>query len=408
MFSIGNLLSDIATLGGSYFTREANQSQIDSANQALDLQLAEQKRINEANAAAANEAQRLLANSSNATRNYLSRYGGKSLAAIDQATSDQINALTGGGQQAIDALNSQYGNAQNYLGQGYGQSLGSIKQGTQQAIDALYGSQQGYRQGLNEGLAGALGEISSGLNESQLAGLYSSEYTPSADYEFRRQQGEQSLNRLAAARGGRHGGAQLKALSDFNQNLASQDYSDWSNRQQNVASAIDAQQMNAANQAAQALYGYGSNLAGGQQSLASQLGNLYTGSGQQLGNLATGYGSQLGTLQSALGQNIGNITQNNASNIANLYDQSGQQKSALLSNLGANLANTQAQRAAGQANLLTGNAANAANLTQALLPAYQAPTQYAGQVQAAQGQAYGNIGDNLFTLGLIGNNKGWF
>lgn len=50
------------------------------------------------------------------------------------------------------------------------------------------------------------------------------DYEEDPGYQFRLQQGEQGINRAAAARGGWNSGATLKALAGYNSNMASQEY----------------------------------------------------------------------------------------------------------------------------------------------------------------------------------------
>ena len=95
--------------------------------------------------------------------------------------------------------------------EGYGgQAIGALDTGWGAAERALTG--------------GRLGEM--------LGGQMYSGFEQDPGYQFRLQQGEQALNRSAAARGGRLGGAQLKALSDYSQGLASQEFGNFANRRQ--------------------------------------------------------------------------------------------------------------------------------------------------------------------------------
>lgn len=55
-------------------------------------------------------------------------------------------------------------------------------------------------------------------------------FTATPAYQFQLQQGQDSINALAGAKGGLNSGATLKALSDYNQGLASQEYSNYLNR----------------------------------------------------------------------------------------------------------------------------------------------------------------------------------
>ena len=62
-----------------------------------------------------------------------------------------------------------------------------------------------------------------------------SNFFASPDYEFRRTEGERGLENSAAARGGAFSGNALRALSDYNSNLASGEYGNWWNRQAGLA-----------------------------------------------------------------------------------------------------------------------------------------------------------------------------
>lgn len=56
-------------------------------------------------------------------------------------------------------------------------------------------------------------------------------FTQSPDYTFRRDEGTRGIENSFAARGGGQSGNALRALSEFNSGLASQEYGDWWNRQ---------------------------------------------------------------------------------------------------------------------------------------------------------------------------------
>lgn len=382
-------------------TNMASDEQTKAANEALRLQIEEQQRAEGQRTTASREAQGLLQNQGLAGIDYLKDYNNQALGAIDQSTQGGLAALYGGQAQAENAMRGQTGSALGYLDQGYNSATGAIGAGAAQGTRDLLGSQRGAERAINQGLQGTLGELGQGLADSRLTGLYSSNYTPSADYGFRQQQGEQAINRANAARGGRSGGAALKQLSDFNQGLASEDYGTWANRNQAIASGIDNQQMSAANQAASALSGAGNSIAGGRQNTASQLAGLNTNAGSQLSNLASSRGTQAADIQSSLGSGLAGMATNTAGNASNIYGQAAGQKASLLGSTGANLSNLYASNASGQANLLTGQAAGNAQLTQAMLPNYEVPTQYAGQGLAAQGQALNQSGSNAALMALL-------
>ena len=62
-----------------------------------------------------------------------------------------------------------------------------------------------------------------------------SNFFASPDYEFRRTEGGRGIENSAAARGGAFSGNALRALSDYNSNLASGEYGNWWNRQAGLA-----------------------------------------------------------------------------------------------------------------------------------------------------------------------------
>ncbi|MDQ7262705.1 hypothetical protein NM680_12975 [Paracoccus sp. PS-1] len=83
-------------------------------------------------------------------------------------------------------------------------------------------------------------------------------FTATPGYEFRLQSGNDSINALAGARGGLHSGATLKALADYNQGMASEEYGNYLAR---LSGLTDMGQASAANtaQASNAFAQMGSN-----------------------------------------------------------------------------------------------------------------------------------------------------
>jgi hypothetical protein len=118
----------------------------------------------------------------------------------------------------------------------------------------------------------------------------------SPQYQFLQKQGQQALDRSAAARGMGYSGAQMKAAQQFGQGLASQQYDNEYNR-------AAKEYFNKYDQAANQFGNYYNRLAalaqGGQQAATttSQLGGQY---GQNVGGT-------LGTLSSQLQNNIGQL-----------------------------------------------------------------------------------------------------
>lgn len=91
-----------------------------------------------------------------------------------------------------------------------------------------------------------------------------SSFFASPDYQFALDQGRQTVERSAAARGGLNSGNTLKALTEYGQGMASQQYGNYANR----LAALAGIGQTATNSVA----GYGSNMAG-------NVGNLMVGQG---------------------------------------------------------------------------------------------------------------------------------
>lgn len=123
---------------------------------------------------------------------------------------------------------------------------------------------------------GALGQLQA-LNSGDF-----SSFTQSPDYQFAYDQGMQSLDRSAAARGGLYSGGQQADLMKFGQGLATQNYSNYYNRLASMA--------NIGQTSAQNLGQFGANSASGIGNLLSQNGanraSAYQTQGQNFGQLA--------------------------------------------------------------------------------------------------------------------------
>ena len=122
-------------------------------------------------------------------------------------------------------------------------------------------------------------------------------------YQFRLQQGQDAIQSSAAAQGGLLSGATLKALQNYGQESASQEYSnaynrfnaDQTNRYNRLSNLVGIGQNaavqvgNAGAQTAQAVAN--NTMAGANALAAGQIGsaNAWTNGAQQLGSLATAY-----------------------------------------------------------------------------------------------------------------------
>lgn len=142
----------------------------------------------------------------------------------------------------------------------------------------------------------ALQSLQRGLESGQFdPGSFSFNFEADPGYQFRLQEGQKAMDRSAAARGNLLSGGQAKALTQYNQGMASQEYGNAFNRamqQHSVESARKGDQFNRL-----------ATMAGVGQTASQQMqaaGNVY---GQQVGQ---------GTL------NMGNAYANNALNQGNI------------------------------------------------------------------------------------------
>lgn len=116
------------------------------------------------------------------------------------------------------------------------------------------------------------------LYGSLLARFTMDDYLEDPGYQFRMQQGEQAINRAAAAAGRYDSGRALKDLAEFNSGLASQEfgnaYNRWNLDQTNIYNRL-------------------SGLAGTGQQTATQLANLGSNMASNIGNLNVAGGNAI-------------------------------------------------------------------------------------------------------------------
>lgn len=122
------------------------------------------------------------------------------------------------------------------------------------------------------------------------AGPDMSVFQASPDYGFRRDEGMRGIERGAAARGGAFSGNALRALTDFNSNLASGEFGDFVNRRlalagvgQTATNQGQSAGQNFSSQGANSLQNIGNARASGIANKANIWGNALGGVGQALG-----------------------------------------------------------------------------------------------------------------------------
>ena len=153
------------------------------------------------------------------------------------------------------------------------------------------------RYGKNEGRASPLSPVIPGTPATAGTPGGASDMSPffnSPDYGFRRSEGQRDIGNSFAARGGAFSGNALKALTEFNSNLAAGEFGNWWNRQ---AGLVDAGQGGTA-QTANA----GANMA---NSITNTIGNTAANVGNNLigaGNArASGVQGQYNALADGIG-----------------------------------------------------------------------------------------------------------
>lgn len=233
---------------------------------------------------------------------------------------------------ALDPMTQGYGQQRQDLLNGGGQAAGAIAQGQGLSLDQLYsGAGQGIGY-VNSGLQSGTGAINARTDRSgalldQQGGLYGG-LQMDPGYEFRRSQGQQAIQNMQAAQGGRLGGAAAKALVDYNQNFASNEYNNAANRrlqEYGAAQGADSQSLAAQNSLANLYAGAGSQAAGMAYGAGQGGANIYGQGASQLANIYSGMGQQLGQQAANAGQSLGQLGQGYYNQLGNLDWQAAQQ-----------------------------------------------------------------------------------
>lgn len=294
--------------GGVGGTIDANNAQADAAEQAQaqNADLIQQQMQNQIQSGYT--ANNLLNNAYPGVQDYMQQgfEGGADF--FTQGAGQQRQDILGGGSLAAGAIGQGQGLALDQLYAGAGQGIGYVNSGLESGVGAIGGR--------TDRMGGML---------DQQGGLYGN-LQMDPGFEFRRDQGEDALRRMQAARGGRFGGAAGQALLDYNQNFASNEYGNAASRRLQefgAAQGADAMSLgaqgqlaglyaNAAGQAGQMAYGAGQGGANIYGQGASQLADIYSGTGSQLGAQAGAAGSTLGQMAQDYYGGLGNLDWNMA------------------------------------------------------------------------------------------------
>ncbi len=354
-----------SALGGDPFLdKKAAQQQQAAADAALQKQLEEAQRA----------------------REFMKQQSDQGLGFIDQGTgaaADNIGLYSG---LSRGALGHGFSIARDDLTGAHGEAVGALRGGNTTARNDLMrlAGLQGY-EGQATNAVGAYDVV--GQQPGRLAALadggLAAGFQADPGYQFRLQQGEEAINRSAAARGGRLGGATLKALSEYNQGLASQEFGNYANRAIGMAQGADSQNM-------QALL----NQAGRQDqaSLAAQANAMgLTGMGYGAQSSMADLAAQGGTQEAALNAQRG-------SELAGFGMQYGQQLAGSYAGQGGSLADLYSSAGNNKANISIGAGTQNTALSQSMMGAYNNPVQYAGSAANAQGNTAKNLFSTLMAL----------
>lgn len=126
----------------------------------------------------------------------------------------------------------------------------------------------------------------SSLSRPPASPLDRNAFTASPDYEFRRGEGIRGIEGTFSARGGAQSGNALRALNEFNSNLASGEFGNWFQRQQseydrwfNRNAALAGIGQTATNQAGSGAIQTGQGIAGNAMQTGANIGNAMIGAG---------------------------------------------------------------------------------------------------------------------------------
>jgi hypothetical protein len=388
-----------------YQTYKANQAQSDASIEALNKQI-EATREQQANQAIASQKARdILINQGMLGKRDILKYNKLAKQSLSAGEQQALDALYGGQQRSSDILLDQNqlalesllrggSQADQYLSGGYGAANEALRRGALNAEDYL-----------RSGADTASATIKDALANNKLQNFIRNDLQSDEGYQRRLLEGLGASDRSLAAKYGSIDAGAEKALQEYNRNRALSEESNFNARQLGVANALDTNRQNAATTLANLQQGKGQQLANQRDSSGTQLAQNAANQGYDLSSLNTNIGSQAAGYSANLGNILSSLYQTTGNQATGTIGNTGQALANLYGNTGTNLANLNMQNATNIANTITGSAAQNAALSQALMPAYQAPTQYAGQGQAAIGSTIGNMANmanNALLLGMMG------
>lgn len=301
--------------------------------------------------------------------------GSAGFQAVDPLTGAPPTGLIG----SEGALTAAADNALRVLRSARNVGIGELRQAGQQGVGEIQGGRDVATQFLEQAIGGfdpfAQQGTQAGGIQSALSGALGQEAQRQALLnlqpvnEFLQQQGEQALNRQAAALGGIGGGNVRRELVRFGQGLAGQSAQQQFANLGTVANrgfgslqeqgALRGRQGDISAQAGRdigsLLQQTGRDILGARQAAGRDIAGVFGGTGQQLATGRTRAGEQiagaiggttsaLADLVSQQGQQAGAVIGGTQSNLANLLSGAGQQQAAGQTQLAAILANLATQQ----------------------------------------------------------------
>lgn len=211
-------------------------------------------------------------------------------AAAKKAKKQQIEE----GHRGQEYTQEQVDAGKKYIAQGTATAANVLNEYDQRGRDAYGAAFDSGQAALGAGNQQARDDLSAAHN--RMADLYggglASGFQTDPGYQFRLQQGENAIEHAASAAGGRHGGDTLKALAEYNQNFASNEFNNYAQRQMGMAGSADQFDYNRQAGLAGLASGYGQNAANMYGQYGSGMMNSYTGEAGGLSNLYSGQGQQ--------------------------------------------------------------------------------------------------------------------
>lgn len=270
----------------------------------------------------------------------------EALQVISQATGKSIDELTSGESNALNELQAGRVASLNALYGAQGQSIGALDTAEQTGVGALNTAYSRGTENLSpytSSGAAAQQQLADlqGLNGPEAQAAARAKFQTDPGYAFRLEQGLKAGQGLANAQGNIYSGATLKALNDYAQGQASQEYGNYYNRTQDIAS----RGQEAATQLSQMAQALGISEA----ELRARLGIEKSGVYQHTGDQVAG-------VEQSTAQNRANARQTASTNRANVYQNEGQQQSDVISNFGKYAGDTMWDSGKAYADVLTGAA----------------------------------------------------